>query len=296
MSTLMTRARYVPQFCGVLAISLTSPFCHADHGGVGCAAVPQEPSNQTGSDVSLIAEPAQRAVILWNGGAERLILSTDVALVSGSSTTDSLAEFIPLPGRPVVAPMPIDVFGKLVKSASRVNVDLSALLPLKPLGSMPGTLDIEQIERPTALIDLLNRKCEIQRSYVEPTMEIVQRYLDRGDSWFVIDKIVVGDSVRSYPPIVYEFPTKQLFYPLDTSTMAFGETRIDIVTITPNGISKFGELSTSIQMHSTFSVDRGTLDGVSPDWPTFFDQDTLVVQHWSFQGKLSDMRLDLRAR
>ena len=78
--------------------------------------------------------------------------------------------------------------------------------------------------------------------------------------------------------------------------MAYGETRIDIAAITPSGISQFGELATPMQTLSTFSVDKNDLGNVNADWSAFFNQDTLVVQHISLQGKLSDMHLDLLAQ
>jgi hypothetical protein len=155
---------------------------------------------------------------------------------------------------------------------------------------------VVEIADPSELINAISRRCAIEPSYIAPAKEIAQDYIDRGYRAFAIESISLDSTIRSFPPMSYEFPSTELYYPLETSVMGSGITSVDLTLVTPNGIDNFDEISPPIAMLSRFSVDASELINVQPRLVELFSQDKVVVQHILLRGDLKDMKLDLRGR
>jgi hypothetical protein len=67
----------------------------ADHGGCPCKSETVLRNQNHVADTLDVFEPAQRAIVIWDGETETIILSTDVRL-AGASQSGLIAEFIPL--------------------------------------------------------------------------------------------------------------------------------------------------------------------------------------------------------
>ena len=142
----------------------------------------------------------------------------------------------------------------------------------------------------------LMQVCSINDAYYAPAKQIAESYLARGFPWFVIDGIEATSTDLSFPPIAYTFASDRLYYPLETSVMAKGRTRIDLALITRHGISQFEETSTPIRVESTSVVEKARLGEILGDAAVFSDQDAVVIQHVSLEGELSDMQRDIVGR
>lgn len=267
--------------------SLTPCISHADHQLCPCIWEATEIS-QVGT-----TEPVQRAIIVWNGEIEQLILSTDIASLSPSTREN--VESIPLPSKPTVSNESIDIFERLIIVGPASAADWKALVPRSPIGKLLGAGEVKQIETAQGLIVALGRLCQMDSSYIAPMSHIVESYRHRGISWFATDKIEVHNDVHSYPPIVYEFASRRMYYPLETSVMGTGRTQIDLLVITPHGLTRFNPTSTPATVISTYEIDTAALASVKADWPRLLGSPTAVVQHIRLEGLLSEMQLDFTA-
>ncbi|HEX4481311.1 MAG TPA: hypothetical protein VH082_10910 [Rudaea sp.] len=277
--------RRLATFIVAVFLAVLSTACFADHGGCPCV------SDSAPNPIAEIAEPAQRAVILWNGREEWLILATDAAVVSGNS--QSTVEFIPLPSEPLSQVESADLIRRTVAWGGAHGLDLSGFTGQAPPGHIVDNPFTISIQRPTNLADTLVKVCPIAPSYSAGATALAERYVGRGLSWFAIDRIDVDKTLKSFPPISYRFASDRVFYPLETSAMGVGETRIDIVLITPSGISSLGSDGNFLDPGSVTLVRTESLATVSSDWPTLFSQDVVAVQHVVIKGALSELRFDL---
>jgi len=271
-------------FFAIGAISALSAMAHADHGSCTCA------RSDLDGPPEKIFEPAQRAIIVWNGEVEQLILSTDIA--SSAPSAGKIAEFIPLPNKPEVSSESPDIFERLVAIDPSSSTSWNALVPRNPIGKLIGEGPIKQLERSQELTVELGRLCRLHPAYIAPVRDIAERYRRRGIAWFATDQIEVQGDVHSYPPIVYEFASRHLYYPLETSILASGRTQIDLLVITPHGVNGLRPTSTPITVMSTSEVETASLGKVRTDWPQFLRVETAIVQHIRMEGWLSEMRLD----
>ncbi len=272
-------------FFAIVAVSVLPGIAQADHGSCPCARSVRDDAPEQ------IFEPAQRAIIVWNGQVEQLILSTDLA--SSAPSANKIAEFIPLPNKPEVSNESLDIFERLAAIDPSSPADWNAFVPRNPVGKLLGFGPIKQVETPQELTATLGRLCRLHSAYVAPAGDIAERYHRRGIAWFATDQIEVQGDVHSYPPIVYEFASRHLYYPLETSILGSGRTQIDLLVITPHGVKGLRPTNTPMTVMSTFEVETASLGKVRADWPQLLGLETAIVQHIRMDGLLSEMQLDL---
>jgi hypothetical protein len=265
----------------------------ADHGGCPCATTPASQSSLAPTD--LLVEPFQRAIIAWNGEIEILILATDMAVSTNKLGFSRAVQFIPLPANATSQQERREVFDRMNALYPMLS-NLRSARPSNAIGTMDVNSEVVEIAEPSELIAAITRRCAIEPSYIAPAQEIAQQYIDRGYRAFAIESIALDSTVRSFPPMSYEFPSAELYYPLETSVMGSGITSVDLTLVTPNGIDNFDETSTPITMLSRFSIDASELINMQPRLVELFSQDKVVVQRILLRGDLKDMKLDLRGR
>lgn len=273
----------------VALLSLHSHTALADHGGCPCA---------TGSpdDATIdIAEPAQRAVVLWNGQTEQLLLATDIALTVARE--GSAVEFIPLPSKPsAVHAESTQVLDRVVEWATDRRIDVSHFASALPKGTLRHDPFPASITQPFQLAQQMIRVCAFTARFQSGVAGIAASYLQRGFAWFVIDQIDVDSKPRSFPPISYRFASQHLYYPLETSTAAVGITHIELILITPSGVSDLGTESRPVNAGPATVVDTESLGTIDAEWPALFSQPTVAVQHVVIDGALGDLRFDLMSK
>ena len=221
----------------MLAVFLTPSF--ADHGSCPCKSEATLRDSIHVAEPLDVFEPAQRAIIVWDGKIETIILSTDVHVV-GASTSSLIAEFIPLHSQPTVTVRSIEIFRGLADLNPQNAANFLTFVPTHPAGTLARMPTIGFVTQTGDLNNTLLRICSIDDAYRASTEQIAQHYLERGFPWFVVDGIEASSDDRSFPPIAYMFASDRLYYPLETSVMAQGKTRIDLALITRNGGDKPG--------------------------------------------------------
>lgn len=270
--------------CFALALVLFSAAAHADHGA--CPCIPPVSDGAQPEHRSII-EPRQRAIVLWNGRTERLILATDVAIPDVFNDAP-VVEFIPLPSRPSITAETEDVFNRFEEVAG-----VAGFVSRRPSGAAPQDFGLTHLQSAGSLVAALSNRCSIATEDAGPVNSIGERYLQRGLAWFAIDTIRLNATVRSFPPIAYEFASTGVFYPLDTSTMADGDTVVELAIVTPDGVERFDPMATPLEIEASSVIDVQVLTLVRADWADFMNAPTAKVQRVVLRGKLKDMRIDL---
>lgn len=258
----------------------------------------------------VVYEPGQRAIILWNGNEEILLLSTELR----TSQPVSILEVIPLPAEPRVELGEFETFEKMMtlliekqmwKVASgagvrdaRLRKQVAEITFHKKMGAHDVT--VVNVHRPAQFVDwveaFLKKKSAVNAAVKPEFVEIIENYLDRGFTWFVFDAIEASDSVQSRQPIEYRFKTDSVFYPLEISTLEAGETLVDLLIVTKNELTRYPELRLAAHREEGVEVTRGELAGVSSSWAKFMRAESCTMQRVRIEGDIQQMKEDFVAR
>ena len=190
--------------------------------------------------------PGQKAIIAWNGEVERLILSTDLY---ASADTKAL-EVLPLPSEPSVHEGSFQSF-QAVQQLMTNNLSRVLVPGKEPHGfeivfhDRIGAHDITVV-KVTSTDELVNFILEYaQKMGVSqiPSVDgkarnILQDYSTRGFNYWVLDFVDLYSTTKSIEPIVYEFRSPSLYYPLKVSATANGRTEVILYLITPEPIGE----------------------------------------------------------
>ena len=174
-----------------------------------------------------IDEPAQRAIIGFDGFEEVLILQTEIEI----SKSSRVLRFIPLPSKPEIKPGSNSSFKELKKIISSHN--LKYFMRYKSISSAPGGSSINIVIRKTIgahnitvayfnsfedFVLFIKKEMhgwkmfyDIENNY--DLRDIVNHYLKNNIKYFVFD-IVNVDKKSIIAPVVYKFQTRSLYYPL----------------------------------------------------------------------------------
>ena len=197
-----------------------------------------------------IYEPGQKAIVAWNGQEEILILSTDV-----NAADNTLAlEMMPLPSNPkkieaasfesfiaiqdLIWKQAPEVFGRDYlgpESTKSVEVTFHEKI---------GAHDITVVnagdasELTTWAEDFLESNSISQEVSLQDFEPVVEDYMARGFRFFVLDLIETSPNQKSVEPILYQFETDFLYYPLKISSPISGDTKITLFLLTNGKIEK----------------------------------------------------------
>jgi hypothetical protein len=260
-----------------------------------------------------IYEPAQNAIVAWNGKEEILVLTTDLR----SSKPTKVLEVLPLPSEPVVTRGDSSVFDKF---NALINDELhhSWFVGKGPGGSRSesgqaaevtfhekiGAHDISVVH----VLDSLNFEQWIndyfQRQGSRPQkispvlLATIEQYLLDGHHWFVFDVVELGAQLKTNDVIQYRFATDKFYYPMRISATDSGETNINLIAVTGQGLSNyFGLPQEAIrQRHRQLRLDTAKVAAIHPEMGKMFNSESISIQTLRIQGNLKTFDLDVLAR
>ncbi|MDD2889237.1 MAG: DUF2330 domain-containing protein [bacterium] len=238
-----------------------------------------------------IYEPGQKAIIAWNGKKECLILAVDAY----ADTNTKVIEILPLPSEPEVKEGKIESFKEVQRLIMKYR-PTPKTKGIKSEGS-PAVPREEGVEilfhkqigaHNITCVKALNIK-EFQKWAQEfiksenmdsisapPRLgSIISHYMEDSIVYFVFDVIELNKEISSINPIIYEFKSPYLFFPLIISSLTKGESEIQLFLLTkdapwPLAVSPFkiGEYRTyrrntvaNIQFNITYE-ELGLIDPI----------------------------------
>jgi len=262
----------------------------------------------------IVFEPQQRAIILWNGQEEILLLSTD----QYASAKSAVLEVIPLPAKPSVRLGSFATFeeahrllvqkrlwvcahGGVRADAVRLPEPAGRITFQKRMGahdlSVAEVLDHEAF---TGFVQsYLQQRYQTPEAPIRPEfVQIIQSYLDEGFRWFAFDVIQLDGSTKSREPIEYRFKSDRVFYPMRISTMEQGETKVDLLVCTPHGARRFEGLSKShFSVEPPVEISLRELEALDSRWQGFFGEASgLVLDEWTIEGDIATFVSDVIVR
>jgi len=158
----------------------------------------------------VVYEPGQRAIVLWNGEEEILLLSTEIR----TSRPVSILEVIPLPAEPTVQLGDFEMFEKMQRLL--VDKTMWRVASGRGIPGMQAPRDAARItfHRQMGAHDLsviqalddeafvawvmqfLMTKGATEADFSAEFVRIIDNYLARNIHWFVFDVIQTGDEVQ----------------------------------------------------------------------------------------------------
>lgn len=260
-----------------------------------------------------IFEPAQNAVIAWNGREEILVLTTDLS----ATRPTKVLEVLPLPSEPVVTKGDGTLFAKFNNlilrelrsnwysgkgpGGSREGAETAAEVTFhEKIGahdiSVVHVLDSGYFAR---WIEAFLKKNGAGAQTISPVLlATIEQYLLDGHHWFVFDVVELGRQTKTNDAIQYRFATDKFYYPLRISNTDSGNTNIQLVAVTENGLSRFFGLPQEKirQRHRQLRLSKDSVSEIHEEMAKMFAGAELGVQTLRIQGNLKEFDLDVLAR
>jgi hypothetical protein len=280
-------------------------------GQVLMQAVPQGGKNVQFDPMDVVVyEPGQKAIILWNGQEQILLLSTDIR----TSQPSYLLEVIPMPSEPTVELGDFETFQKM----QRLLID-KTMWRVASGGGVPGAKPPESAARVTfqqqmgahdvTVVNVIDKDRFVEwvnayfadkkavNAKIDPNFtQVIQNYLDRDTQWFVFDSLRVDETLQSKEPIAYRFKTGSVYYPLEISSRETGKTLVDLVIVTPQPLGKLPKYQFAVRRESDTQITADELRGVHASWPEFMGGDKFALQRVRLSGSLQKMTTDFIVR
>jgi hypothetical protein len=261
-----------------------------------------------------VFEPKQRAIVLWNGTEEILLLSTDQKATQKSS----VLEVIPLPAEPSVRLGSFETFEKAQKLVVEKRMWACAhggaragIAPLPP-NAARITFQAKLGVHDVTVAEVLNsdRFVDFVQSYLQERyqaqdapiradfVKIIQGYMDAGFRWFAFDVIHLDGTVKSRDPVEYKFKSDKVYYPLRISSLEVGKTELDMLVFTRDGAKRFeGMPAEKLQREESLPVTPVELGAVDNAWRDFFAGETeIVLDQWKLEGESSTLLRDIAVK
>jgi len=180
-----------------------------------------------------IEEPAQRAIIAYNGFRELLILQTDVK----ADRETKVVEFMPLPSKPTVSLAPKGCFAALAEIIKAHNLryviryttkdraegakeEAVKVVVAAHLG--PHAVTVVEVKDAAAFVEWVRaffKKNDLGEPNLGENLRlIVADYLKRGLRFFAFDIVTLSPEKKTVQPLTYEFETDHFYYPLKVTT------------------------------------------------------------------------------
>lgn len=259
----------------------------------------------------VVFEPGQRAIILWNGEEEILLLSTEIK----TSVPTSLLEVIPLPSEPTAKLGEFDTFMKMQrllidKSMWRVASGGGVAGVGVPSEAAEITFHRQMGAHDISVVHVLDKTDFLRwvdefmatKKALNPKVDpefanVIQNYLDRGTNWFVFDTIQAGGELQSHEPIEYRFKSSSLYYPLEISTRESGKTRVDLLLVTAKPLAEIPKLRFAIKAENDVVVSPAELRSAVPeDWAAFMGNVPATLKRVYIKGNIRKLNADFTAR
>lgn len=258
----------------------------------------------------IVYEPGQRAIILWNGIEQILLLSTEIK----TSQPVSILEVIPLPAEPTVQLGDFESFQKMqglliskqmwtVASGGgvpgvRAPESAARITFHEQMGAHEvSVVKVEDATQFTAWVEAFMARKQAVNAQIDPEfLDVIQRYVNRGFQWFVFDSINARDHVQSRQPIEYRFKTDAVFYPLEISTRETGKTAVDLLVLSPEPLKQVSELQVAADRDGGMRVAAHELRDVSEEWAAFMGDRPCAMERVQIKGDIQKMTTDFTAR
>ena len=268
--------------------------------------------NWNAQNMPEIFEPAQNAIIAWNGKEEILLLSTDLK----ASKPTKVLEVLPLPSEPIVTRGDVATFAKinaLINDELRQNWfggkgpgDTRAASGAAEVTfhEKIGSHDIrvvhvlESSEFEQWIRDFFKKEGTGPQHISPVLLATIEQYLLDGYHWFVFDVVELGLQLKSNDAIQYRFASERFYYPLRISATDSGETDIRLVALSERGLSSyFGLPQESIrQAHRKLQVETTKIGNINQEIGSLFRGETVGIQTLRIKGNLKSFDLDVLAR
>lgn len=311
-----------------IAVSLFASSALADCGSIPFVAVVLSPieviANEATKDGSpelkidplkvSVFEPKQRAIILWNGTEEVLLLSTD----QKASEKTSVLEVIPLPSEPTVRLSSFKVFeaaqklvvenrmwacahGGAKAGAAALPANAGRITFAKKMGA--HDLSVATVNSPDGFVEFVQNY--LQERYKTPDapirpefVDIIQSYIDEGYRWFAFDVIQMDGTLQSREPIEYRFASDRVHYPLRISSMEKGRTEAELLVFTKSGGREFiGIPANEVKRELPLNIATPDVYALSEGWKDFFGaRPDVVLDQWTIEGKSSELTKDIAVK
>lgn len=258
-----------------------------------------------------VNESAQNAIVAWDGTTEVFILSVDV-----STEISSLAFYIiPLPADPEkVEPVEFEIFEDLANKFNEKKrvTERSEVFPgILTLGGMAGGAHgieitfLQVFDEHNIMVVKVNdlnyflnwignyaKRINKDTPMVpEQFKQTVTDYVNAGKNYFVFDIITIGSDAQSVKPILFKFPSDELYFPVViTATSAVSDEISEINLflfskgmIDPNTVNFYGEDVTGDYM--IYDI----LAGHAPEEAVYehYDSDSVYVMDGFFDDDQS---------
>lgn len=278
-------------YMGVAILSqvlLAPNVVNADRCSCGDRIFFDRPLKQASVDGAVMAyEPAQRAIILWNGKEEILFLSTDLSYRSETILT----EVLPFPALPSTRIGNLETFSELSSIIAPKGASLTDWLPNHPVNVVSNIQTYAWRELSAHVIGALgspgnNYTCR----------SILNRYRNRGYEYVVFDEVDVKVKLQSFQPVEYRFHSDKVYYPLEISMVDYGQTRIDMFIISQTGVAQMGTTDYPAIQIGNYAIDSAELGRLSPSWRAFMGGQSAILQHVRMVGDIRKMSRDFFAR
>lgn len=256
-----------------------------------------------------VFESGQKAIIAWNGTDEILILSSDVK----SSQESKVIEFLPLPSNPSVSKGEKWSFYEVEDLVGSYLYSMgfrSTSYPLGAEGDYGGVeitfhkiigfhdLTVVRAEDAQELISWIEDfLSDIEIEYEELPSGLEDSfsvYLEDGINFFAVDVIDANSTTESVEPLVYEFKSSKLYYPLRISTLFSGDTDISLFTITTRELNEESILKEGFQKIAQFSIKPETLNKININMTKMFSNNPCLC-FYKYEGSLKNLKGDIAA-
>ena len=260
-----------------------------------------------------VSESGQKAVIAWNGTDEILMLSTDVS----SSHESEVVELMPLPSNPTISKGEKQSF---LKVQELVNTYLAVASPRwtwkrspaqggSPSAQSPKItitfqeaigvhyLTVVKAEEASDLIQWLENFLETKgytKELPSNLEELFSYYIQNKMNFFVIDVIETNSTVKTVDPLVYEFRSSKLYYPLRISSLFSGDTDISLFTITSNELNDDSIIGEGFVKKAQFQITQEALAEIHTNMTKLFSSNPYIC-YFKFRGVLEDFDGDILA-
>lgn len=255
-----------------------------------------------------ISEPGQNAVIGWNETHEKMILSTDFRHEADRKI--EAVRVIPFPSLPSVKESDDKVFEEIDKilsdlmysvggdsqeiGLSAADTDGGAVVKWSTdIGS--HNLTAYEVNSSEYFGEIVKRKFkgeDIQDWEMDSSVEnIIEDYLERDIRYFVIDVVDLEGRGGKAEPILYEFQTDELYYPLVISGLSerVGGVKVAVFSKKMMGSEEFERLHLDLQCYDW--MDKIEVKDVSPEISSMFDKDKIAFTYFAYRWyDLDDLR------
>lgn len=248
-----------------------------------------------------VEETGQKAIVAWNGTEEVIILSTDMK----SSQSAVVLEVIPLPSNPAVTQGNSQSFVTLTqllnektkKRGDKYGGGVEITFHQKIGAHDVTVVQVSDVDDFLEWVTQFTQDKGLSNIDISADFkQVVSSYLEREITYFVFDVIEVNQSVRSIQPLVYQFESSYLYYPLEITAFSdvgasFSEVTLFLITGSIN-VQSIEEQYPEMVFSEPVVCTGEELHQVSPEIGALFGGSAVVITAF-YAGPLDGLTNDI---